>query len=190
MSGNLNMGNNKIINLTDPTDNTEAANKAYIDKNFLKLSGGHITGEVSKDHQSFTKRKSLINYAEMQFWFVSKDSPYAGRRFNMVNHKTINLGDPADDRDAINKQFLEQEVQKSHIKSNHYNDEFKYLMANKLEWTDLLGDSFSISKIDNLYPHEGSYHQYNHKVIFTTIKKDQKGGYTYEIGIQCFPLLY
>lgn len=108
----------------------------------------------------------------------------------MVNHKTINLGDPADDRDAINKQFLEQEVQKSHIKPSHYNDEFKYLMANKLEWTDLLGDSFSISKIDNLYPHEGNYHQYNHKVIFTTIKKDQKGGYTYEIGIQCFPLLY
>ena len=126
----------------------------------------------------------------MQFWFVSKDSPYAGRRFNMVNQKTINLGDPADDRDAINKQFLEQEVQKSHIKPSHYNDEFKCLMANKLEWTDLLGDSFSISKIDNLYPHEGNYHQYNHKVIFTTIKKDQKGGYTYEIGIQCFPLLY
>lgn len=31
MSGNLNMGNNKIINLTDPTDNTEAANEAYIE---------------------------------------------------------------------------------------------------------------------------------------------------------------
>ena len=147
MSGNLNMGNNKIINLTDPTDNTEAANEAYIDKNFLKLSGGHITGEVTKDHQSFTNRKSLINYAEMQFWFVSKDSPYAGRRFNMVNHKTINLGDPADDRDAINKQFLEQEVQKSYIKPNHYNDEFKYLIANKLEWTDLLGDSFPFLKL-------------------------------------------
>ena len=61
-------------------------------------------------------------------------------------------------------------------------------MANKLEWTDLLGDSFSISKIDNLYPHEGNYRQYNHKLLFTTIEKDQKGGQTYEKEIQCFPL--
>ena len=61
-------------------------------------------------------------------------------------------------------------------------------MANKLEWTDLLGDSFPISKIDNLYPHEGNYHQYNHKVLFITIRKNKKGGYTYETEIQCCPL--
>ena len=80
----------------------------------------------------------------------------------MVNHKIINLGDSNDDKDAIEKQFLEQEVQKSHIKQSHYNDEFKYLMANKLQWTDLLGDTFDISKIGSLMPHEGNYHQYNH----------------------------
>ena len=34
MSGNLNMGNNKIINLTDPTDNTEAAMKLTLIKIF------------------------------------------------------------------------------------------------------------------------------------------------------------
>ena len=70
----------------------------------------------------------------------------------MVNHKIINLGDSNDDKDAIEKQFLEQEVQKSHIKQSHYNDEFKYLMANKLQWTDLLGDTFDISKIGSLMP--------------------------------------
>lgn len=83
----------------------------------------------------------------------------------MVNHKIINLGDSNDDKDAIKKQFLEQEVQKSHIKQSHYNNEFKYLMANKLQWTDLLGDTFDISKIGSLMPHEGSYHQYNHNSI-------------------------
>ena len=80
----------------------------------------------------------------------------------MVNHKIINLGDSNDDKDAIEKQFLEQEVQKSHIKQSHYNNEFKYLMANKLQWTDLMGDTFDISKIGSLMPHEGNYHQYNH----------------------------
>ena len=86
----------------------------------------------------------------------------------MVNHKIINLGDSNDDKDAIKKflkQFLEQEVQKSHIKQSHYNNEFKYLMANKLQWTDLLGDTFGISKIGSLMPHEGNYHQYNHNSI-------------------------
>ena len=107
----------------------------------------------------------------------------------MVSQKIINLGDPSDNKDAVNKQFLKQEVQKSHITPNHYNNEFKYLMANKLEWTDLLEDSFSISKIDNLYPHEGNYHQYNHKVLFITIRKNKKGGYTYAIEIQCCPVV-
>ena len=44
MTGNLNMGNNKIINLTNATDNSDATNRSYVDTNFLKLSRGHITG--------------------------------------------------------------------------------------------------------------------------------------------------
>ena len=37
-------------------------------------------------------------------------------------------------------------------------------------------------------PQEGNYHQYNHKALFTTIIKDQKGGYSYEMGINCYQL--
>ena len=57
----------------------------------------------------------------------------------MVKNKIINLGDPTDDTDAVNKQYLE----KSHVKTSHYNNEFKYLMTNRLAWTDLPADSFS-----------------------------------------------
>ena len=93
----------------------------------------------------------------------------------MGNNKITNLADPQSDKDAINKQYLE----KSHVKPSHYNNEFKYLMTNKLRWTDLQADSFDITKIDNLLmPQEGNYHQYNHKVLFTTIIKDQQGGYS------------
>ena len=184
----FNMVNHKIINLGDPTSNKDATNKAYVDTNFLKLSGGDITGMVSKDTQSTMFDKSLLNYEEAKFWFVEKGNPHVRVRFNMADNKIIILGDPTDDKDAIKMLFLEQEVQKSHIKPSHYNNEFKYLMANKLQWTDLLEDSCDISKIDNLMPHESNYHQYNHKVLFTTIRKDQKGGYTYKMGIQCYPL--
>ena len=95
----------------------------------------------------------------------------------MVKNKIINLGDPTDDTDAVNKKYLE----KSHVKPSHYNNEFKYLMTNKLAWTDLQADSFDITKIDNLMPQDGNYHQYNHKVLYTTIIKDQQGAYCYQL---------
>ena len=97
---------------------------------------------------------------------------------NMENNKIINLGDPSDATDAINKQYLE----KSYVKPSHYANEFKYLMTDKLSWTDLQADSFDITKIDNLMPQEGNYHQYNHKVL------SQKGGYSYKMGINCYQL--
>ena len=34
MTGNLKMGNHKIVNLVAPTNNTDATNKTYIDTNF------------------------------------------------------------------------------------------------------------------------------------------------------------
>ena len=103
---------------------------------------------------------------------------------NMVNNKITNLADPQSDKDAIHKQYLE----KSHVKPSHYNNEFKYLMTNKLRRTDLQADSFDITKIDNLMPQDGNYHQYNHKVLYTTIIKDKQGGYSYKMGINCYQL--
>ena len=105
----------------------------------------------------------------------------------MVKNKIINLGDPTDATDAVNKQYLE----KSHVKPSHYNNEFKYLMTNRLAWTDLEPnniDSVDMTKIDNLMPQDGNYHQYNHKVLYTTIIKDQQGGYSYKMGINCYQL--
>ena len=64
-------------------------------------------------------------------------------------------------------------------------------MTNKLAWTDLEPnniDSFDITKIDNLMPQDGNYHQYNHKVLYTTIIKDKQGGYSYKMGINCYRL--
>ena len=37
-------------------------------------------------------------------------------------------------------------------------------------------------------PQEGNYHQYNHKILFTTIIKDQQRGYSYKMGISCYQL--
>ena len=107
-------------------------------------------------------------------------------QFNMVNHKIINLGDPTNNKDAVNKQLLEQEVQKSHIKPTHKTDQFAYLMQNTLEWPDVTpgGNSFNMTKITDLSPEQGNIHSYNHKVIYSTMIKNSPGGYGYKMGIQ------
>ena len=89
----------------------------------------------------------------------------------MVNHKIINLGDPTDDIDAVNKQFFEQEIQISHIKPSHKTDKFSYLMQNTLEWSDVTpgGNSFNMTNIADLSPQQKNIHSYNHKVIYTTV---------------------
>ena len=184
MAGPLNMSNNKITNLAKPTNDTDGANKKYIDDNCLKLSGGTVTGHIILSNTVLTSQYQALSRTTGNAFFVEITNPYVYHQFNMVKNKIINLGDPTDATDAINKQYLE----KSSVKSSHYNNKFKYLVTNKLRRTDLQADSFNINKIDNLMPQEGNYHQYNHKVLYTTIIKDEQGGYSYQMGINCYQI--
>ena len=51
MKGDLSMGGHKITALGSPAQPAQAANKGYIDDNFLALTGGNLTGtlEVKRD---------------------------------------------------------------------------------------------------------------------------------------------
>ena len=46
MAGSLNMSNNKITHLAKLTDDKDGVDKKYIDDNYLKLSGGTVTGHI------------------------------------------------------------------------------------------------------------------------------------------------
>ena len=78
----------------------------------------------------------------------------------------------------------------SQVQPSHQNDEFTYLMANILEWTDLIssGNSFNMTKTADLSKSKGNFHSYNKKVIYTKIKKNSRGEYRYKMGIQCYRL--
>ena len=180
MAGSLNMSNNKITHLAKPTDD----NGRCIDNNYLKLSGGTMNGNIILNSTLLLSQYQALSWTTGNAFFVQITNPYVYSRFNMVKNKIINLGDPTDATDVINKQYLE----KSHVKPSHYNNEFKYLMTNKLRRTDLQADSFNIIKIDNLMRQDCNYYQYNHKVLYTTIIKDQQGGYSYKMGINCYQL--
>ena len=47
MTGDIDMGNNKILKLADPITPKSAANKEYVDNNFLSKHGGTILGNIS-----------------------------------------------------------------------------------------------------------------------------------------------
>ena len=63
-------------------------------------------------------------------------------------------------------------------------------MTSSNQWTDEIdgGNSFNITKIDNLTPSQGNFHDYNHKVLYTTIIKNSQGGYKYKMGIYFYRL--
>ena len=164
MTNNLNMDNKKIINLRPPTSNTDAATKKYVDDN--------------------TGAPDLSDYLE-------KDGTVAMTgNFNVGNNKIINLSKPTQDNDAVNKDYADKLVHHTAVQPSHYNDQFAYLMSSAAQWTDEIdgGNSFNITKIDDLPPSKGNFHDYNHKVLYTTIYKNSQGGYKYKMGINFYRL--
>ena len=63
-------------------------------------------------------------------------------------------------------------------------------MSDANQWTDEIDseNSFNITKIGDLLPRKGNFHDYNHKVLYTTIIKNSQGGYKYKMGINFYRL--
>ena len=164
MTNNLNMDNKKIINLRSPTLDTDAATKKYVDDN----SGS----------------PDLSDYLE-------KDGSVAMTgNLNLNNNKITNLSNPTQNNDAVNKDYADKLVHHTAVQPSHYNDQFAYLMSSAAQWTDEIdtGTSFIITRIGDLSPSKGNFHNYNHKVIFVTINKSSQGGYKYKMGINFYRL--
>ena len=164
MTNNLNMDNKKIINLITPTNNSDATPKKYVDD--------------SISNQDFTS-------------FFKKDgSTPMTSDLNVGGHKIINLEDPASDSDAASKKYVDDHVHQTHVQPSHYKNEFAFLMSSPINWTDEIGDrtSFIPKKIADLSTRKGNFHDYNHKVLYTTILKNFQGGYKYKMGLNFYRL--
>ena len=165
MTNHLNMNNKKIINLVTPTNNTDAVPKKYVDD--------------SLSNQDFSS-------------FFKKDGSRAMTSdLNIGGHKIINLEDPTSDSDAANKKYVDGNLHQTHVQPSHYKDEFAFLMTSPTQWTDEIDNrtSFIPKKITYLPTLKGNFHEYNTKVLYTTILKNFQGGYKYKIGLNFFRLV-
>ena len=110
---------------------------------------------------------------------------------NLGGNKITNLGNPTSPDDAATKQFTETLVtEATRPTPSHSTNEFAYLMSSSNQWTDEIdgGNSFNITKIDNLLPSQGNFHDYNHKVLYMAIIKNRQGAYKYKMGINFYRL--
>ena len=163
MANGLNMDNKRIINLVT-TDDTDAANKKYVDDSIS-----------NQDFSSFFKKDGSNK--------MTSD-------LNVNGNKIINLEDPASDNDAANKKYVDDHLHTAQVQPSHYKDEFSYLMSSPSQWTDEIDNriSFYPRKIANLSTRRGNFHDYNHKVLYTNIFKNFQGGYKFKMGLNFYRL--
>ena len=114
---------------------------------------------------------------------------------NLGGNKIENLGVPTQDNEAVTKGYVDNLVHLTAVQPSHYKDEFSYLMLSGSQWTDETdgGNSFVISKIGDLAPNKGNFHDYNHKVIYASIRKrydenTHKNTFNYKMGINFYRL--
>ena len=165
MTNNLNMNNKKIINLVSPTNNSDAVPKKYVDDNLS-----------NQDFSSFFKKDGSV--------IMTSD-------LNIGGHKIIHLEDPASDSDAASKKYVDSHLHQTQVQPSHFKDEFAFLMSSPSQWTDEIDNrtSFIPKKIADLSTQKGNFHEYNTKVLYTTILKNFQGGYKYKMGLNFFRLV-
>ena len=96
---------------------------------------------------------------------------------NLNDHKLINVKEPTNDKDGVNKKYFEDKLAESHLISSHKTNEFKYLYD-----TDESASEYNI-KVDGFEENfRESAHQ-NKKAYSITMIKDTDGSNDYRSGI-------
>ena len=111
----INVGNNRIFSLKDPKKDYEATNKKYVDDT--------ITKRLQEEKDSFLPQdpatKEYVDEAIKQVAggdiLVSKEGVFikanghyrATAPLDIDNHKMENLPDPVDEKDAVNKKYID-----------------------------------------------------------------------------------
>ena len=119
MTGDIDMGNNKILKLADPITSKSATNKEYVDNNFLSKHGGLILGNIAMSGQSITNLNPVpqnFNDAVTKKYVDDSISLAGGLSItgitmqgdiNMSGHNVTGLSDPTNDDMAASKGYVD-----------------------------------------------------------------------------------
>ena len=112
---NINVGNNRIFALKDPKKDYEATNKKYVDDSITKRLQEEKDNFLPQDPATKEYVDEAIKGLAGGDLLVSKEGVFikanghyrATAPLDIDNHKMENLPDPVDDKDAVNKKYVD-----------------------------------------------------------------------------------
>ena len=181
MSGNIDMNNNRILNLPMPNGNNQPTTLIYANSNYLRINGiipmfGDLNMNSNKiknvktptDNSDAATKKYVDDNSgspDLSDYLEKDGTVSVTGNLNLGSNKIINLSNPTESNEAANKDYVDKLVHHNAVQPSHYKNEFAYLMSSASQWTDEIdgGNSYTIKKIADLDPSKGNFHNYNHK---------------------------
>ena len=116
---NINVGNNRIFALKDPKKDYEATNKKYVDESINKRLQEEKDNFLPKDPATKVYVDEAIKGLAGGDLLVSKEGVFikanghyrATAPLDIDNQKVENLPDPVDEKDAVNKKYIDGVVE-------------------------------------------------------------------------------
>ena len=121
---NINVGNNRIFAVKDPKKDYEATNKKYVDDSITKRLQEEKDNFLPKDPATKEYVDEAIKGLAGGDLLVSKEGVFikanghyrATAPLDIDNHKMENLPDPVDEKDAVNKKYIDEIVENLTLK--------------------------------------------------------------------------
>ena len=120
----INVGNNRIFSLKDPKKDYEATNKKYVDDTINKRLQEEKDNFLPQDPATKEYVDEAIKQVAGGDILVSKEGVFikanghyrATAPLDIDNHKMENLPDPVDEKDAVNKKYIDGIVENLTLK--------------------------------------------------------------------------
>ena len=120
----INVGNNRIFSLKDPKKDYEATNKKYVDDTINKRIQEEKDNFLPQDPATKEYVDEAIKQVAGGDILVSKEGVFikanghyrARAPLDIDNHKMENLPDPVDEKDAVNKKYIDGIVENLTLK--------------------------------------------------------------------------
>ena len=121
---NINVGNNRIFAVKDPKKDYEATNKKYVDESITKRLQEEKDNFLPQDPATKEYVDEAIKGIAGGDILVSKKGVFikanghyrATAPFDIDNHKMENLPNPVDEKDAVNKKYIDEIVENLTLK--------------------------------------------------------------------------
>ena len=117
LSGNLDLGDNEIVNVKEATSGSHAVNLSQLNSElskYLHKTGGDMTGDIRMDNNSIYEIKNVENdTSAVNRKYVNDELDKKldkNKDFSMGNNKITSLRNPDDSNELVNKSYVDQKV--------------------------------------------------------------------------------